>query len=125
LVLGGPGEARACAQLVDAVGPRAEVICEAGFDAVFAALGRGRACVAGDTGLAHLCAAAGMPVVTLFGGTHASDGFWDDRCRPVQLDLPCRPCARFGREHCPFGDLRCLHELAPTLVVAALKEIAP
>lgn len=123
LVLGGPGEERLCARLVDALGPRAERICEAGFDGVFAALGRGRVCVAGDTGLAHLCAAAGIPVVALFGSTHADDGYWEQRCRAVQLDLPCRPCARFGRAHCPIGDLRCLRALEPDQVAQAIAEV--
>ncbi len=123
LVLGGPGEQRICAQLVDALGPRAESVCEAGFDGVFAALGRGRACLGGDSGLTHLCAAAGLPVVAIFGGTHPRDGYWDDRCRPVQVDLPCRPCARFGRDRCPFGDLRCLLDLDPADVARALREL--
>lgn len=123
MVLGGPGEERTCARLVDALGTRASAVCEAGFDGVFAALGRGRACIGGDTGLTHLCAAAGMPVVTVFGGTHAEDGYWDQRCRAVQLDLPCRPCARFGRARCPFGDLRCLEELEPDVVARAVVEL--
>ena len=123
LVLGGPGEERTCAQLVDALGPRASSVCEAGFEGAFAALGRGRACVGGDTGLTHLCAAAGMPVITVFGGTDARDGYWDQRCRAVQLDLPCRPCGRFGLARCPFGDLRCLEEFEPAAVAAALAEL--
>ncbi len=123
VVLGGPGEQRACGQLVDALGPRAELVCEAGFEGVFRALGRGRACLAGDTGLAHLCAAAGMPVVTIFGSTHAQDGYWDQRCTPVQLALPCRPCARFGRDRCPFGDLRCLAGLPPEAVRRAVLQV--
>jgi ADP-heptose:LPS heptosyltransferase len=125
LVLGGPGEERLCAQLVDAIGPRAERICEAGFEGVLEALGRGRACLAGDTGLAHLCAAAGIPVVTVFGSTHSGDGYWEGRCEPVQLALPCRPCSRFGRARCPIGDLRCLEGLEPSLVSQALSRVIP
>jgi ADP-heptose:LPS heptosyltransferase len=125
VILGGPGEERLCGQLVDGLGPRAEAICAAGFERVLAALGRGRACLGSDSGLTHLCAAAGMPVITLFGGTHAQDGYWDDRCRPVQVELPCRPCARFGRDRCPFGDLRCLLDIEPDRVARALREIAP
>jgi len=123
LVLGGPGEERACITLVDAIGPRAELICGAGFDAVLPALGRGRACLAGDTGLAHLCAAAGIPVVTVFGSTHSADGYWEQRCHPVEAELPCRPCARFGRAWCPFGDLRCLEDLEPGRVAEALARV--
>ncbi len=123
LVLGGPGEERVCAQLVDALGPRAEAICEAGFSGALRAIGRARACVAGDTGLAHLCAAAGVPVVALFGSTHSLDGYWEQRCTPVELALPCRPCGRYGRPRCPFGDLSCLRDMEPAWVTEALLEV--
>ncbi|MFH1469145.1 MAG: glycosyltransferase family 9 protein [Pseudomonadota bacterium] len=123
MVLGGPGEERACTRIADALGPRAEVLCEAGFERTFAALGRGRACLADDTGLAHLCAAAGIPVVTVFGGTTAADGYWDARCMPLEQPLWCRPCSRFGRDTCPIGDWACLWELAPERATAALRSV--
>jgi ADP-heptose:LPS heptosyltransferase len=121
IVLGGPGEERLCGGLVDRLGTRATAVCARGFDGVFEALGRGRVCLGGDSGLSHLCAAAGIPTFTIFGGTHPADGYWDERCHPLQVELPCRPCARFGRERCPFGDLRCLEELEPPAVAAALR----
>lgn len=124
IVLGGPGEERLCARLVDAIGSRAERVCEAGFEGVFSVLGRGRVCLAGDTGLAHLCAAAGIPTVVMFGSTHSRDGFWDDRCRVVEVDLPCRPCARFGRDRCPVGDLLCLRDLGPENLAPVLAGMA-
>jgi len=123
IILGGPGEERLCARLADGLGPRAEAICERGFEGVFRVLGRGRACLGGDSGLVQLCAAAGMPVVTIFGPTCSQDGYWDDRCFPVELALPCRPCARFGRPRCPIGDHRCMRGLRPDLVVHALGEV--
>jgi heptosyltransferase-2 len=121
IVLGGPGEERICHGLGDALGPRAEVVCEAGFQRTFAALGRGRACLANDTGLAHLCAAAGVPVVGLFGGTCAADGWWGERCTALEHPLECRPCSRHGRKTCPIGDWACLRELAPDRATEALR----
>jgi len=75
-------------------GRRAEVAAGPGFAGALAALGRGRAALANDAGLAHLCAAAGIPTVVVFGATTPADGFWDGRCTPVEVDLECRPCTR-------------------------------
>jgi ADP-heptose:LPS heptosyltransferase len=126
LVLGGPGEEALCA----AVAARARegaAIAGRGFAAVLDHLHRGRACVAGDTGLMHLCAAAGIPTVALFGPTTAADGFWahgaghaPGSC-PVEQELPCRPCSRFGGPVCPMGDHLCLQGLSVDAVQGALR----
>ncbi len=118
VVLGGSGEEGLCAAVAGAVGPRAEAVAGPGFAGVLAALGRGRVARANDAGLAHLAAAAGVPTVVVFGATTSADGFWDDRCTAVEADVECRPCARFGRGACPFGDHRCM-DLVPVPAVAA------
>lgn len=108
VVLGGPDEGALVRGVANALGPRAEAVCERGFQRTFEAIGRGRVAVAGDTGLLHLCAAAGVPVVGLFGPTTSSDGFWVHPGRAVELDLECRPCSRYGSRSCPVGDHLCL-----------------
>ncbi|MBN1334851.1 MAG: glycosyltransferase family 9 protein [Deltaproteobacteria bacterium] len=121
VVLGGPGEEDLCAAVAGPVGPRAEVVADPGFSGVLAALGRGRAALGNDAGLAHLCAAAGIPTVVVFGATSAIDGFWEDRCLSVEADLECRPCTRFGRGECPFGDHRCMDLLSVEAVSSAVR----
>ena len=124
-VLGGPGEEAACAQ-VAAAAREARVVCGKGFTEVLALLHRGRACVAGDTGLMHLCAAAGIPTIGLFGPTTSTDGFWvhgrghAPGSTPLEVELPCRPCSRFGGARCPMGDHLCLEQLTVGAVQAAL-----
>ena len=119
-VLGGPGEEDLCEAVASAAGPRAEPIAGLGFAGVLAVLGRGRVALGNDTGLAHLCAAAGVPTVVVFGATSSDDGFWDDRCTVVEADLPCRPCTRFGRSDCPVGDHRCMDLVAVDTVASAV-----
>lgn len=121
LLLGGEAERPLLEALGRSIGPRAEVVAEAGFQATFAALGRGRLAVAGDTGLLHLCAAAGMPVVGLFGPTTSADGFWAYPGVALERALPCRPCSRFGGEVCPIGDHACLAGLEVEAVQRAVE----
>lgn len=108
-----------------AEGCGAEVVAEQGFDDTLAGLAGCAAFVGGDTGLLHLAAACGLPVVGVFGPTHSADGFWCHPGEVVELDLPCRPCSPFGGAECLIGDHRCMRALEPAAVLAALRRVAP
>ena len=89
-----------------------------------ALLSHARAAVAVDTGLMHLAAARGIPVVAMFGSTAPELGFAP--AGPGHAVLcrhePCQPCTLHGREHCPLGHFRCMKLLEPAVVLAALQE---
>ncbi len=124
VVLGGPGDRARVQAVVGGIGPRAEACAEDGFDATFRALGRGARAVGGDSGLTHLCAAAGIPTVGVFGPTTSADGFWSWPGPVVErADLPCRPCSRFGSASCPVGDHACLADLPAGAALDALRSL--
>jgi ADP-heptose:LPS heptosyltransferase len=65
VVTGGPGEAELASEVARAAGVTA--CTELDLDDLLAVVGQARLLVSGDTGVAHVAAAYGIPTVTLFG----------------------------------------------------------
>ncbi|MEP7269511.1 MAG: glycosyltransferase family 9 protein [Saprospiraceae bacterium] len=68
-----------------------------------------------DTGMMHIAAALKKPIRSIWGSTLAEFGFWplygenhNDLNKSFEVRLPCRPCARFGKEFCPKGHFDCM-----------------
>ncbi len=81
-----------------------------------------RGAVGNDTGLMHVAAATGVPVLGLYGPTAP------DETPPlsalgatISLGLPCAPCRA---RTCPLGHHRCMSELLPQMVMARFASLA-
>lgn len=73
-----------------------------------------------DSANMHMASLFGVPVVSVWGGTHPYAGFlgWgqsmDDA---VQLEMDCRPCSVFGNRPCWKGTRECLSGITPERVL--------
>ncbi len=71
-----------------------------------------------DSSNMHLAALLGVPVVSIWGGTHTDAGFGPYGNKESALvevspaDLPCRPCSVYGKSTCYRGDFACLTSIA-------------
>lgn len=76
-----------------------------------------------DSASMHIASLMGTPAISVWGATHPYAGFYgwgQDAEDAVQLDMPCRPCSIYGNKKCIFGDYRCLAEIQPEMIVAAV-----
>jgi heptosyltransferase-2 len=128
LLLGSGKEAALCQQIADAAPGACRVLAgqTALMDAM-ALIAGARGLVSNDSGLMHVAAAFGIPQVAVFGSTspeHTPP--LNPRARVLwlkgELGLDCMPC--FERT-CRYGHTRCLTEVAPQRVEAALHQAVP
>ena len=68
-----------------------------------------------DTGLTHIAEAFTNPIVSIWGGTVPELlGVQPYKVKEVLIcgiDLPCRPCSKFGLETCPKGHFNCMNKI--------------
>ncbi|MFA5146535.1 MAG: glycosyltransferase family 9 protein [Candidatus Omnitrophota bacterium] len=81
--------------------------------------------IANDSGLMHLAAARGVPVISIFGPTHPKLGF-----RPVgdgnvalYSDVPCSPCSRWGEKRCKLKRSICFDDIGTAKVLEAVEKM--
>jgi heptosyltransferase-2 len=125
-LFGGPNDravARAVAASLDAgPGPAQRAVSLVGrtsLDDAIDLMSLTSAVVSNDSGLMHIAAALGKPLVALYGSS--SPEFTPplaELAATMFTDIDCRPC--FARE-CRFGHTRCLTQLRPDDVYAKLQ----
>ena len=123
LLLGSSKEAALCEAIARAAEPACRVLAgKTMLLEAIALIAAARGVVSNDSGLMHVAAAFGVPQAAVFGSTsplHTPP--LNSRAQVLwlkdELKLDCAPC--FERT-CRFGHTRCLTELAPQRVAAAL-----
>jgi len=89
-------------------------------------LSQSAALVTNDTGLMHLATAVKKPVIAIFGSSVIEWGFVPYRSPHVLIEekgLSCRPCSHIGRASCPKKHFKCMRNISPDKVFAALNSM--
>ncbi len=89
-----------------------------------AVLRSARAVVVGNTGPAHLAAAVGTPVVSLFAPVVPAEHWRPWRVRSVVLGDQDAPCAGTRARRCPVVGHPCLTGITPAFVADAVRTVA-
>jgi ADP-heptose:LPS heptosyltransferase len=79
-----------------------------------------------DSANMHLASLVQVPVVSVWGATHPSLGFYgfgQDIANAVQIDLECRPCSVYGDQPCMKGDYACLNRISEESVVSRMYNV--
>ncbi|MCM2252029.1 MAG: lipopolysaccharide heptosyltransferase II [Ramlibacter sp.] len=128
VLLGSAKEADLCQEIAGAAG-QGQCLNLAGKTPLlqaFALIAAARAAVSNDSGLMHVAAAFGVPQVAVFGSSSPlhtpplndkAQVLWLKQDAGYQPPLDCAPC--FQRE-CPLGHTRCLYDITPGRVLAAV-----
>jgi heptosyltransferase-2 len=131
LLLGSTKDDAVCTEIADAVNAQHPGRCinfagRTSLDEALALIAGARAMVSNDSGLMHVAAAFGVQQVAIFGSSSPlhtpplnarATVLWLKNDPLYQPPLDCAPC--FERE-CALGHTRCLRDITPGQVLAAL-----
>ena len=84
-------------------------------------MGLAEAVLTNDSGLMHVAAATGRPVVAVFGSS--TPGYTPPltaKAEILQTDIKCRPCFR---RTCKYGHYKCLKDITPEMAEDALLKL--
>lgn len=119
-LVGSPKDAALGTEIETLSGGTCDNLCgRTTLDEAIDLLSAARLVVSNDSGLMHVAAALGRPLIALYGSS--SPDFTpplSNDARILKLDLPCSPC--FRRE-CPLGHFNCMMQLSPGQVCAAIE----
>jgi heptosyltransferase-2 len=121
-LLGSPNDQPAAAPIAAAVAEVCDLTGRTDLAAAIDLLSVASIVISNDSGLMHVAAALGRPLIALFGSS--SPNFTpplSPHAHIVRTGIACSPC--FQRE-CPLGHFKCMRELAPDQVYDLASEAA-
>jgi ADP-heptose:LPS heptosyltransferase len=124
VLTGGPAEVAGTARLAAAAtGPVCDLSGQLELDQLAAVLHGARALIVGNTGPAHLAAAVGTPVVSLFAPVVPAERWAPYTDRLALLGNQHAACAGSRARDCPLAGHPCLDSITGEQVLAALDRL--
>ena len=122
IVLMGGNDVLENAQLIQtAIGDRVYSTCgKTNLDQSVFLVSKAKKVLGFDTGLTHIAEAFNMPLVSIWGSTAPELlGVFPYKVKEsleAGIDLPCRPCSKFGRDACPLGHFKCMKDIPNAMI---------
>lgn len=120
VILGGPGDTTAAAEIAAADPRIVNFVGRTRLTDAVAAIRHAALLVGVDTGLTHMGAAFATPTVALFGSTCPYQDNGRANGRVIWLAKPCSPCRR--RPTCG-GSFHCMGDITPQQVLATARDV--
>jgi heptosyltransferase-2 len=126
VLIGGSEDADYCSRLEDAVGNNSLLNLCGKLTPLqsYSAIKKSKLLITADSAAQHLGAAAGIPVILIYGSTNSSFGFYPltSKNKIIEINgLSCRPCTDHGRNSCPKGHFKCMVEIDGLSILRAVK----
>ena len=125
VLTGSPGEAGLTSRVADGVGGVLDLGGRTTYPQLAAVLAGAEAVVVGNTGPAHLAAAVGTPVVSLFSPVVSAHRWAPYGVPVVVLGDQDAPCRATRARACPVPGHPCLDTVTPQEVLDAVDELSP
>jgi ADP-heptose:LPS heptosyltransferase len=125
VVTGGPGDGALTSFVCSGARGAVDLGGRTSFAQLAAVLAEARAVVVGNTGPAHLAAAVGTPVVSLFAPTVPAVRWAPYRVPMVLLGDQQAPCQNSRARVCPVPGHPCLSSVTPSDVLRAVSALTP
>lgn len=130
VLLGGPGDAEAGAQIAAAAGAHVANTCgKLSLHQSASIAKQARHVITHDTGMMHIAAALRKPITAVWGNTIPGFGMYPFYPEGVQrhtdvevAGLGCRPCSKIGHEVCPKGHFRCMKNIEIAAILQAAQK---
>lgn len=126
LLLGSPSERDAVDKIIAITSKRpVDLIGKTTLRDIVGVIDRCRLLIGNDSAPGHIASARMVPVVSIFGPTVRSFGYYP--CGKdvviVEKELPCRPCHHHGPDKCPEGHFRCMRDITVDDVMAGVEKL--
>jgi heptosyltransferase-2 len=119
VLLGSPKDRPACVEIEQAAPGVRNLAGTTSLEQALALIAQARAVVSNDSGLMHVAAALGRPLLAIYGPTdpdHTPPT--TDLAVILNLRLECAPCQQ---RECPLGHHRCMREISAAMAWQALQ----